>query len=87
MSCRGGALPKFQKGSRCSVGGLLQPRRHQKGCSQNKGREKEWARRFTGTAAQGDSGVTIPGGAQCGDVSLRDVVGGQCWWELGDPIG
>ena len=29
----------------------------------------------SGTAAQGGGGVTIPGGVQCGDVALRDIVG------------
>jgi len=28
-------------------------------------------------AAQGGGGVTIPGGVQCGDVALRDVVSGH----------
>jgi len=31
----------------------------------------------SGTAAQGGGGVTIPGGVQCGDTALRDVVSGH----------
>ena len=36
---------------------------------------KEWL--GTGTAAQGGGAITVPGGVQCGDVEMRDVVSGN----------
>ena len=37
--------------------------------------QKEWL--GTGTAAQGGGAITVPGGVQCGDVEMRDVVSGN----------